>query len=56
MEVRFEDRFEDQHQTGLNNPIGHGRYPEPPVLARRFRDQPLLDRRGGERAGLELCP
>ena len=45
MEVRFEDRFEDQHQAGLNNPIGNGRDPQPPVLARRFRDQPLLDRR-----------
>jgi len=44
MEVRFKDRFEHQHQTGLNNPVGHGRYPEPSVLARRLRDQPLLDR------------
>src|SRR5215213_10669412 len=44
MEVRFEDRFEYQHQAGLNNPVSNGRDPEPPVGARRFRDQPFLDR------------
>lgn len=54
MEVRFEDRFEDQHQAGLNNPVGNGRDPEPPVLARPLRDQPFLHRCGNVLAGLEL--
>lgn len=54
MEVRLEDRLEDQLQAGLHNPVPDRRDAQTPELARRLWDHLLLDRERFETAGFEL--
>ncbi len=44
MEVRFKDRLQHQHQERLDHPVSDSGDPQPPVRARRLRDQLLPDR------------
>jgi hypothetical protein len=56
LEVRLEDGFEHCLETGLDHPVGHGRYPELAQLAAGLRDHHLPHLEGLERAGLQRGP
>ena len=56
MEVRLEDRFEDQLERGLHGPVGRGGDPQAPQFPVALGDPPLPDRQRRERAGLQFLP
>jgi len=58
LEIRLEDRLQDQHQGGLHQPVHRGRNAEPSVFPRlaALGNQPFPHRQRGERARLQLLP
>jgi len=58
LEVRLEDRLQDQHQGGLHQPVHRRRNAEPSVFSRlpALGDHAFPDRQRGERARLQLLP